>query len=161
MKPPFAIALTAAWLAGCGVAAAQVFPALPGLPEPIPAPLAPPRQAPVVNGPMIQSPFVNGTALPGSTSLPTIQSTDINPPVGNVPALAGSNLPTVPGSSTNLPTTPSTDINPPAMQPASPGVLVPPTLNTFSDRTTQCLQTGSSFGLSGPNLSTYSSVCAN
>ena len=153
MKPLFAIALTAAWLACCGVAAAQVFPALPGLPEPIPAPLAPPRQAPVVNGPMIQSPFVNGTALPGSTNVPTIQSTDINPPAVNGPAS--------PGSSTNFPAVQSTNINPPAMQPPSPGVLLPPPLNTFSDRVTQCLQVGSSFGLSGPNLSTYSSVCAN
>jgi hypothetical protein len=147
MKPLFAIALTAGYLAGCTVALAQVFPALPGLPEAIPTPLPPPQQAPIVNGPMIQSPFVNGSALPNTTTVPTIQSTDI-------PAPAVQPLP--PG-----PTIQSTDINVPAMQPPSPGVLSPPPLNTFSDRTTQCLQLGSSFGVSGPNLSTFASTCAN
>jgi hypothetical protein len=148
MKSLFAIALTAGCLAGCTVAFAQVFPALPGLPEAVPTPLPPPQQAPIVNGPMIQNPFVNGSGLPDPTTIaPTIQSTDIPAPAMQ---------PLSPG-----PTIQSTDINVPAMQPPSPGVLVPPPLNTFSDRTTQCLQLGASFGLSGPNLSTYSSTCAN
>jgi hypothetical protein len=48
----------------------------------------------------------------------------------------------------------------PAMQSPSPGVLAPPALNTFSDRTTQCLQAGDSFGLTGSDLGTFSTQCA-
>jgi hypothetical protein len=39
-------------------------------------------------------------------------------------------------------------------------VLAPPALNTFSDRTTQCLQAGDSFGLTGSDLGTFSTQCA-
>jgi hypothetical protein len=124
----FAIVLTAGYLAGVAAASAQL-PALPGLPEPIPAPLPPPQQAPTVNGPVTQSLPLNGPPPPGQTVTP--------------PAIQSPSLPE------------------PTMAAPSPGVLAPPALNTFSDRTTQCLQTGGSFGLTGPNLQTYASACAN
>jgi hypothetical protein len=52
-------------------------------------------------------------------------------------------------------------INGPLSQSPPPGVATPPSLNTFSDRALQCLQQGSAGGLSGGNLDTYTSQCAN
>lgn len=43
----------------------------------------------------------------------------------------------------------------------SPPPAVPPPLNTFSDRMTQCLHQGSSGGLSGPDLEGYADFCAS
>ena len=52
-------------------------------------------------------------------------------------------------------------INGPLSQGPPPGVYVPPSLNTSSDRTTACLQQGSSRGLRGRRLDTYTRACAN
>jgi hypothetical protein len=164
MKLLFAIVLAAGYLAGGAVASAQV-PALPGLPEAIPAPLPPPQQAPIILGPLTRGPFINGTAT---------QSTDGSGPVMQTPLLNGTATPNAitagpvtqnpfsNGSTLNGPLqVPSPSVSDPAMQTPSPGVLAPPPLVTFSDRLTQCLQLGASFGQSGSNLNTYSSVCAN
>ena len=163
MKLLFAIVLAAGYLAGGAVASAQV-PALPGLPEPIPAPLPPPSQPPIILGPLSRSPFINGIATP---------STDANGPVMQSPFINGTATPSaitngpvtqnpfINGPVVNGPAVPSPSVSDPAMQSPSPGVLAPPPLVTFSDRLTQCLQLGASFGQSGANLNTYSSVCAN
>jgi hypothetical protein len=52
-------------------------------------------------------------------------------------------------------------INGPLSQSPPPGVATPQSMNTFSDRALQCLQEGSAGGLSGGNLDTYTSQCAN
>jgi hypothetical protein len=52
-------------------------------------------------------------------------------------------------------------INGPLTQSPPPGVVTPPSLNTFSDRATQCLQSGSGGGLSGSQLDAYTGACAN
>ncbi len=75
MRLLFAIVLAAGYLAGGAVASAQV-PALPGLPEAIPAPLPPPSQPPLILGPLTRSPFINGSAT---------QSTDASAPVMQSP----------------------------------------------------------------------------
>jgi hypothetical protein len=146
----FAIVLTAGYLAGAAVASAQL-PALPGLPEPIPAPLPPPQQAPTVNGPATES------LLPQSVPAPQQEPMANAPLMESVPL----NAPPLGSQTTSAPALQSPSLPEPAMATPSPGVLAPPALNTFSDRTTQCLQLGGSFGLTGPNLQTYSSVCAN
>jgi hypothetical protein len=43
----------------------------------------------------------------------------------------------------------------------APTLAMPPPLNTFSDRVTQCLHQGSSGGLSGSDLEGYAEACAN
>jgi hypothetical protein len=52
-------------------------------------------------------------------------------------------------------------INGPLGQSPPPGVYQPPRLNTFSDRTVQCLHEGSASGLRGRKLSAYARSCAN
>jgi hypothetical protein len=52
-------------------------------------------------------------------------------------------------------------INGPLTQSPPPGVAMPPSLNTFGDRATECLQEGSGGGLSGSRLDTYTRACAN
>jgi hypothetical protein len=157
MKLLFAIVLAASYLAGGAVASAQ-FPALPGLPDPIPAPLPPPPQTPIILGPLTRSPSINGIAA---------QSTDVNAPVTQSPFGTATPSAITAGPVTQMPSInapvqmPSPSVSDPAMQTPSPGVLAPPPLVTFSDRLTQCIQLGSSFGLSGSNLNSYSSVCAN
>ena len=163
MKLLFAIVLAAGYLAGGAVASAQV-PALPGLPEAIPTPLPPPQQPPIIGGPLSRGPFINGTAT---------QSTDGSGPVMQTPFINGTATPSAitAGPVTQNPfsngqpvigsAVPSPSVSDPAMQSPSPGVLAPPPLVTFSDRLTQCIQLGASFGVSGSNLNTYSSACAN
>ena len=93
----------------------------------------------------MQTPLTNGTATPNAiTAGPVTQN-----PFGSGPTLNGPLQ------------VPSPSVSDPAMQPPSPGVLSPPPLVTFSDRLTQCLQLGASFGQSGSNLNTYTSGCAN
>ena len=41
------------------------------------------------------------------------------------------------------------------------GVYVPPRLNTFADRKTQCIDQGTSYGLHGRKLNSYAQRCAN
>jgi hypothetical protein len=163
MKLLFAIVFAASYLAGGAVASAQL-PALPGLPEPIPAPLPPPPQAPIIGGPLSRSPFTNGTAMqsPG-TSGPVMQTPLINGTATPSAITAGPvpQNPFVNGPAVNGLVVPSPSVSDPAMQSPSPGVLAPPPLVTFSDHVTQCLQLGSSFGLRGSDLNTYSSVCAD
>jgi hypothetical protein len=52
-------------------------------------------------------------------------------------------------------------INGPLSQSPPPGLETPPTLNTFSDRSTQCLQQGSGGGLGGSELDAYTRACVN
>ncbi len=52
-------------------------------------------------------------------------------------------------------------INGPLQQAPPPGVYVPPSLNTQSDRITGCLHEGSSAGLRGKKLQAYANRCAN
>jgi hypothetical protein len=52
-------------------------------------------------------------------------------------------------------------INGPLSQGPPPGVYQPPRLNTFSDRTADCLQAGSEQGLRGRKLDAYTRRCAN
>ncbi len=53
-------------------------------------------------------------------------------------------------------------INGPLSQSPSPGVVVPRSLDTHSDRTTRCLHRGASaYGLRGADLDAYTRACAN
>ena len=52
-------------------------------------------------------------------------------------------------------------INGPLSQGPPPGVYQPPRLNTFSDRTSTCLQAGSGYGLHGRKLDAYTRACVN
>jgi hypothetical protein len=52
-------------------------------------------------------------------------------------------------------------INGPLSQSPPPGTYRPPPLNTFSDRTRNCLHQGSGAGLSGADLDAYTRACAN
>ena len=52
-------------------------------------------------------------------------------------------------------------INGPLGQSPPPGVYYPPALRTHSDRTIQCQQEGSSYGLRGRKLQAYTRSCAN
>ena len=52
-------------------------------------------------------------------------------------------------------------INGPLGKSPPPGVYVPPRLNTFADRKTQCLDQGTSYGLRGRKLNSYARRCAN
>jgi hypothetical protein len=145
----FAAVLTAGYLAGVGAASAQLQQGLLGLPE-IPAPLPPPQQAPTINGPMTES------LLPQSIPAPQ------QAPMANAPLMESVplNAPPLGSQTTPPPVLQSPSLPAPAMQSPSPGVLAPPALNTFSDRTTQCLQAGDNFGLTGSDLMTFSSTCA-
>jgi hypothetical protein len=46
-------------------------------------------------------------------------------------------------------------------KPPQTGVYNPPRLKTHSDRTTNCVQQGSTAGLTGPKLDTWTRNCAN
>jgi hypothetical protein len=143
----FAIILTVGYLAGVATASAQL-PGILGLPE-IPAPLPPPQQAPTINGPATESLLPQSIPAPQQEPMvdaPLVQSVPLNAPLGT--------------QTTPLPALQSPSLPEPAMATPSPGVLVPPPLNTFSDRTTQCLQAGDNFGLTGSDLMTFSSTCA-
>jgi hypothetical protein len=59
------------------------------------------------------------------------------------------------------PPQPPPTINGPLSQSPPAGVYTPPRLDTHSDRTTRCLQQGSSAGLSGPDLDAYTGACVN
>ena len=135
MKYLLAIVLAAAYMAGGAAASAQT-PALPGLPDPIPAPLPPPPQPPIINGP--------ARGMIGSFT----QSPSING--------AG-----VPNPSVNGTAVPTPSVTVPAMQSPSPGLLAPPPLTTFGDRTTQCDQVAASAGLRASDLDSYSAACAD
>ena len=52
-------------------------------------------------------------------------------------------------------------INGPLGQSPPPGVYVPPRLNTFADRMTNCIDQGTSYGLQGRKLNSYARRCAN
>jgi hypothetical protein len=52
-------------------------------------------------------------------------------------------------------------INGPLGRSPPAGVYVPPRLNTFADRVTQCTDQGVSYGLHGRKLHTYARRCAN
>ena len=52
-------------------------------------------------------------------------------------------------------------INGPLGKSPPPGVYVPPRLNTFADRKTQCVDQGTSYGLHGRKLNSYARRCAN
>jgi hypothetical protein len=52
-------------------------------------------------------------------------------------------------------------INGPLGQSPPPGVYNPPALSTHSDRAIQCLHEGSSYGLRGRKLQTYTRSCTN
>lgn len=52
-------------------------------------------------------------------------------------------------------------INGPLSQSPPQGVYTPPRLNTFSDRTRNCLHQGSGAGLRGADLDAYTRACAN
>ena len=52
-------------------------------------------------------------------------------------------------------------INGPLGQSPPPGVYVPPRLNTFADRMTNCIDQGTSYGLHGRKLISYARRCAN
>jgi len=49
----------------------------------------------------------------------------------------------------------------PDLQNRIPAPLPPPSLNTFGDRTTQCLELGSGGGLTGSDLDSYVAACMN
>ena len=144
----FAIVLIAGYLAGVAAASAQL-PGILGLPE-IPAPLPPPQQAPAINGPMTES------LLPQSIPAPQQEPMANAPLMESVPL----NAPPLGSQTTPTPALQSPSLPEPAMATPSPGVLAPPALNTFSDRTTQCLQAGDNFGLTGSDLGTFSTQCA-
>jgi len=59
------------------------------------------------------------------------------------------------------PPAPPPIINGPLQQAPPPGVYYPPALRTHSDRVVQCLHEGSSYGLRGRQLNTYTRSCAN
>ena len=59
------------------------------------------------------------------------------------------------------PPAPPPIINGPLGQSPPPGVYVPPRLNTFADRMTNCIDQGTSYGLHGRKLHTYARRCAN
>src|SRR5262249_10761913 len=52
-------------------------------------------------------------------------------------------------------------INGPLGKSPPPGVYVPPRLNTFADRKTQCINQGTSYGLHGRKLNSYTQRCAH
>ena len=52
-------------------------------------------------------------------------------------------------------------INGPLGQSPPPAVYVPPRLNTFADRMTNCIDQGTSYGLHGRKLNSYARRCAN
>src|SRR5262244_3690603 len=52
-------------------------------------------------------------------------------------------------------------INGPLGQSPPPGVYVPPRLNTYSDRVTNCLHQGRADGLRGKRLQAYARDCAS
>jgi hypothetical protein len=58
------------------------------------------------------------------------------------------------------PVPPRPVIDGPTTQGSPPTAVMPPPLNTFSDRMTQCLRQGSSAGLSGADLEGYARACA-
>jgi hypothetical protein len=60
-----------------------------------------------------------------------------------------------------LSTTAPPVINGPLGKSAPPGVYVPPRLNTFADRKTQCIDQGTSYGLHGRKLNSYARRCAS
>ena len=52
-------------------------------------------------------------------------------------------------------------INGPLSKSPPPGVYVPPRLNTFADRMTNCIDQGTTYGLHGRKLNSYARRCAN
>ena len=52
-------------------------------------------------------------------------------------------------------------ISGPLGQNPPPGVYLPPSLNSHSDRTVRCLHEGSGYGLRGRKLDAYTRSCAN
>src|SRR5215470_6630411 len=83
--------------------------------------------------------------------------------IGLAPALAQFAPPPVlnPIPAPLPPPAPPPIINGPLGQSPPPGVYYPPALRTHSDRAVQCLHEGSSYGLRGRRLQTYTRSCAN
>ena len=52
-------------------------------------------------------------------------------------------------------------INGPTIQSPPPGVIAPPSLNTFSDRVGHCLQEGNGAGLNASDLNAFTGACVN
>jgi hypothetical protein len=71
----------------------------------------------------------------------------------------------VPGiSAPAFPSSPSPPLQPPPIPQfgvSAPLNVAPPTQNTFSDRATQCLQTGAAAGLTTGSLTAYTGQCVN
>jgi hypothetical protein len=70
-------------------------------------------------------------------------------------------LPPLPDLRDRMPLPMAPIVNGPLTRTPPPQVVTPAPLDTFSDRTTQCLELGIGGGLSGSDLDSHVGACAN